>query len=107
MNHSKRFIGGLLGLGLTALAVSAAPAMASGPGTLKFDLSTISVLEEAGCALVGGHTGEGQELALGFAINGLIDESLAHVMRKGGMKAGDSLILTKPCLLYTSDAADE
>ena len=52
MIPSTRFIGGLLGLGLTALAVSAAPAMASGPGTLKFDLSTISVLEEAGVALV-------------------------------------------------------
>jgi selenide,water dikinase len=36
----------------------------------------VSVLNDAGCALVGGHTGEGSELALGFAINGLIDENL-------------------------------
>ncbi len=56
----------------------------------------VSVLNEAGCALVGGHTGEGKELALGFAINGLIDEQLAGVMRKGGMRPGDVLILTKP-----------
>jgi selenide,water dikinase len=56
----------------------------------------VSVLNEAGCALVGGHTGEGAELALGFAINGLIDESLSGVMRKGGMRCGDVLILTKP-----------
>ncbi len=56
----------------------------------------VSVLNEAGCALVGGHTGEGKELALGFAINGLIDEQLATVMRKGGMRPGDVLILTKP-----------
>ncbi len=56
----------------------------------------VSVLNEAGCALVGGHTGEGRELALGFAVNGLIDESLAGVMTKGAMRPGDALILTKP-----------
>ena len=56
----------------------------------------VEVLNAAGCALVGGHTGEGQELALGFAINGLIDEGLGEVMRKGGMRPGDALILTKP-----------
>ncbi len=56
----------------------------------------VSVLNEAGCALVGGHTGEGSELALGFAINGLIDEKLAGVLTKGGMRPGDVLILTKP-----------
>ena len=56
----------------------------------------IEVLNEANCALVGGHTGEGRELALGFAINGLIDEDMHTLMRKGGMRAGDVLLLTKP-----------
>ena len=56
----------------------------------------VEVLNEAGCALVGGHTGEGKELALGFAVNGLVDENLRGVMVKGGMKAGDVLLLTKP-----------
>jgi selenide,water dikinase len=56
----------------------------------------VEVLNEARCALVGGHTGEGRELALGFAINGLIDEQLRAVMRKGGMRPGDILLLTKP-----------
>ena len=56
----------------------------------------VEVLNEAGCALVGGHTGEGKELALGFAINGLVDEDLRSVLRKGGMQPGDVLILTKP-----------
>jgi selenide,water dikinase len=56
----------------------------------------IEVLNAAGCALVGGHTGEGAELALGFAINGLIDEKMNGVMRKGGMQPGDVLLLTKP-----------
>ncbi|MFP3978459.1 selenide, water dikinase SelD [Marinobacter sp. KMM 10035] len=54
----------------------------------------VDVLNEAGCALVGGHTGEGRELALGFAVNGLIDPD--EVMSKGGLRAGDVLILTKP-----------
>jgi selenide,water dikinase len=56
----------------------------------------VSVLNEAGCALVGGHTGEGSELALGFAINGLIDEQPGRRLTKGGMRPGDVLILTKP-----------
>jgi selenide,water dikinase len=56
----------------------------------------VEVLNAAGCSLVGGHTGEGRELALGFAINGLIDEKMSEVMRKGGMQAGDMLVLTKP-----------
>jgi len=56
----------------------------------------IEVLNATGCALVGGHTGEGAELALGFAINGLIDEKMDSVMRKGGMQPGDVLLLTKP-----------
>jgi len=54
----------------------------------------VQTLNEAGCALVGGHTGEGKELALGFAANGYIDPET--VMSKGGMKPGDVLILTKP-----------
>ncbi|MCM2340967.1 selenide, water dikinase SelD [Rhodoferax sp.] len=56
----------------------------------------VEVLNDAGCALVGGHTGEGAELALGFAVNGLIDERLVGLTRKGGMLPGDVLILTKP-----------
>jgi selenide,water dikinase len=65
--------------------------------TLRYMMAgAVSVLNEAGCALVGGHTGEGSELALGFAINGLIDESLAGILTKGAMQPGEVLILTKP-----------
>ena len=56
----------------------------------------MAVLNDAGCALVGGHTGEGAELALGFAVNGLIDEDADSILRKGGMQPGDELIVTKP-----------
>ena len=63
---------------------------------LQMMTGAVEVLNAAGCALVGGHTGEGRELALGFAINGLIDEQMDGVMRKGGMLPGDVLLLTKP-----------
>jgi len=63
---------------------------------LQMMTGAVEMLNDANCALVGGHTGEGRELALGFAVNGLVDEDMASVMRKGGMRAGDVLILTKP-----------
>ena len=56
----------------------------------------IAVLNDVNCALVGGHTGEGRELALGFAVNGLIDAEGAGLLRKAGMRPGDVLVLTKP-----------
>ena len=96
-NHS---LGDIFAMGAEAQSATAVATVPYGIESkvedVVFQMMTgaVEVLNEAGCALVGGHTGEGRELALGFAINGLIDPD--DVMSKGNLKAGDALILTKP-----------
>ena len=51
-------------------------------------------LERAGAVLLGGHTGEGAELALGLSVNGFASEQT--LARKGDAEPGDKIILTKP-----------
>jgi selenide,water dikinase len=67
-------------------------------------MGAVKVLNEAGATLVGGHTSEGPELALGFSVNGLADRDA--ILRKGGMAAGEVLILSKPLGTGTLFAAD-
>jgi selenide,water dikinase len=81
----------------TALAIATVPYGIE--AKVEADLSQMmaganDILREAQCALVGGHTSEGAELALGFAVNGLVERDTA--LRKGGLQPGDALILTKP-----------
>jgi selenide,water dikinase len=57
-------------------------------------LGATEVLHADGCALVGGHSAEAAEAALGFAVSGLVDSG--KLLRKAGLRLGDRLILTKP-----------
>jgi selenide,water dikinase len=52
------------------------------------------VLEEAGCALLGGHSIRDAELKFGYAVTGLVDPR--RMLTNAGGLAGQVLVLTKP-----------
>ncbi|CAM9446539.1 unnamed protein product [Discosporangium mesarthrocarpum] len=55
----------------------------------------LSTLEQEGCTLLGGHTCEGSELALGLTVNGVATGGEGSLLKKTGAEAGDVLVLTK------------
>ncbi len=106
-NHALGDVYAMGGEPQTALAIATVPYGLE--SKVEADLSAMitganEVLREARCALVGGHTSEGAELALGFAVNGLVPAAAA--LRKDGLTPGDGLILTKPLGTGTLLAAD-
>jgi selenide, water dikinase len=81
----------------TALAIASVPYASS--QKMRSDLSAMlqgatEILRADGCTLVGGHSAEASEAALGFSVTGLVDANM--IMRKSGLQPGDQLILTKP-----------
>jgi selenide,water dikinase len=64
----------------------------------------LSIVRPTGAVLAGGHSSEGAELAFGLTVNGLIDPQ--KVLRKGGLKPGDAVVLTKAVGTGTLFAAD-
>jgi selenide, water dikinase len=96
-NHALGDIYAMGGVPDTALAIATLPP--ARPAIVEHDLFHMlkggsEVLEASGAVLVGGHSAEGAELALGFAVTGRTRPGC--LMRKAGLRPGDRLILTKP-----------
>jgi selenide, water dikinase len=95
--HALGDIYAMGGVPESALAIATVPP--GRPAIVEHDLFHMmkggsEVLEAAGAVLVGGHSGEGAELALGFAVTGRVRPG--RLLRKGGLRPGDRLLLTKP-----------
>lgn len=54
----------------------------------------LSVMSEAGCTVVGGHSIDSPEPTYGFAVTGTVDAD--RVTTNAGARPGDALVLTKP-----------
>ena len=54
----------------------------------------MDIVEQAGSAIVGGHSISDNEPKYGLAVTGLVHP--AHILTKGGARPGDLLILSKP-----------
>tara|TARA_R110002072_G_scaffold64_9_gene423 strand:+ start:13910 stop:16090 length:2181 start_codon:yes stop_codon:yes gene_type:complete len=106
-HHALSDIYAMGGQPVTALAIMTVPY-----GTPRKIRSTLEqlvagsreVLEEEAVELVGGHTTEGAEMSLGFAVNGIATQS--DLMTKQGLMPDQVLILTKPLGTGTLLAAD-
>ena len=95
--HALGDIYAMGGVPETALAIATVPA--ARPPIVEHDLFHMmkggsEVLAAAGAVLVGGHSAEGAELGLGFAVTGRTRPN--RLLRKGGLRSGDLLLLTKP-----------
>lgn len=83
------------GVPLTALQLVGWPREA-----LPFDLLArviqggLSVMEEAGCTIVGGHSIDDKEPKYGFAVTGIVEAT--EILTVQGAQLGDKLVLTKP-----------
>jgi selenide,water dikinase len=79
---------------LTALAIAGFPAAADRAILTEIFRGGLSTLDEAGVALLGGHTVQDQEIKFGYAVTGEVDPKA--LWTNAGARPGDRLILTKP-----------
>jgi len=83
------------GTPLTGMNLVAFPIKTLSPSILKeILLGGLSKMEEAGVALVGGHSIEDPEIKYGLAVTGVVHPN--KILTNAKAKAGDKLVLTKP-----------
>ena len=79
---------------LTALAIAGFPKEADRSVLKAIFAGGLAKLEEAGVALLGGHTVQDQEIKFGYAVTGEVHPD--RIWRNAGARPGDVLFLTKP-----------
>ncbi len=79
---------------LTALAIACFPKDGDHAVLGAIFRGGLAKLQEAGVALLGGHTVQDEEIKFGYAVTGEVDP--ARVWSNAGARPGDLLLLTKP-----------
>jgi selenide,water dikinase len=96
-NHALNDIFATGGTPRHALAIAmvpAGPAAKTEETLFQLLAGARACLDREGVVLVGGHSAEGAEVALGFSVSGEIEPD--RILRKAGLRAGDALVLSKP-----------
>ena len=78
---------------ISALSIVAFPGKGETEILEQILLGGLSKMEEAGCAVIGGHSVADEELKFGYAVTGTIHP--ARVLSNASARAGDALLLTK------------
>jgi selenide,water dikinase len=78
---------------LTALALVCFPEKADMDILERILAGGLSKMIEAGCTVIGGHSIRDEETKFGYSVTGMIDPK--KVLKNGGARAGDRLLLTK------------
>jgi selenide,water dikinase len=79
---------------LTALALVCFPEKGDLEILERILAGGLSKMVEAGCSIIGGHSIRDEETKFGYSVTGTVNPK--QVMKNGGARAGDRLLLTKP-----------
>jgi len=96
-NHALSDVFAMGADAVAAMAIAVVPY--SSNNLLEGNLSQLmggvcEMLRSANCALVGGHSCEGDQISLGISVTGRMPNKA--ILSKGGIQSGDLLVLTKP-----------